>query len=76
MATLDDLAKILDPIDPADLTDIVAQLQADLALSRANDNLAQLIASRDQMLTEMQTTIASAQTSLAVAKQAQAAIKP
>jgi len=76
MATLDDLAKILDPIDPADLTDIVAQLQADLALSRANENLAQLIASRDQMLTEMQTTIASAQTSLAVAKQAQAAIKP
>jgi hypothetical protein len=76
MATLDDLAKILDPIDPADLTDIVAQLQADLALSRANDNLAQLIASRDEMLTEMQTTIASAQTSLAVAKQAQAAIKP
>jgi hypothetical protein len=76
MATLDDLAKILDPIDPADLTDIVAQLQADLALSRANDNLAQLIASRDEMLTEMQTTIVSAQTSLAVAKQAQAAIKP
>ena len=76
MATLDDLAKILDPIAPADLTDIVAQLQADLALSRANDNLAQLIASRDEMLTEMQTTIVSAQTSLAVAKQAQAAIKP
>jgi hypothetical protein len=75
MATLDDLSKIIEPIDPTDLTDIFSQLQADLALVKASDNLDQLIASRDEMLVQMQDAIASAQISLTSAQNAQLEIK-
>jgi hypothetical protein len=75
MATLDDLSKVIEPIDPTDLADIFSQLQADLVLVKASDNLDQLIASRDEMLVQMQDAIASAQISLTSAKNAQLEIK-
>jgi hypothetical protein len=60
MATLDDLAKIIEPLSVEDLS--VLFLELDAGIKKKQDNLVEITQNRDALMSDLQNAISNAQT--------------